>query len=277
MAGSPGCATEGTALACCMTPFYFGPPAHRLFGALHLPERKRAESVAVLVCNPLGQEYVRGHRMLKTLCERLERLSVASLRFDYFGTGDSSGADEDCLLSGWQEDIALAHRELVKRSGAAKIIWLGVRLGAVAALKTLQQNAVTPAPQALMLWEPISAGTAYLEQLRDAHRETLSAAFSVAADDLPDGTGDELLGFAMSLAMRMEIAQIDRLPTLGRSIPTGCLLSPTSVDSAIDLPAGVIPAWLESEFQWNAPEALNTAIVPADVLQLLLTQIEALI
>ena len=48
------------------TPIYFGAQSSRLFGWFHRPE-KQARQTAVVICNPLGDDYVRAHRSLRHL------------------------------------------------------------------------------------------------------------------------------------------------------------------------------------------------------------------
>jgi uncharacterized protein len=95
-------------------PLRFGSPQRELFGMLHRPERGTT-GTGVLVCNPFGQEAVRSHRLFRVMAERLARSGRSVMRFDYFGTGDSAGDEDDADLDAWQHDILRAHAELVER------------------------------------------------------------------------------------------------------------------------------------------------------------------
>src|SRR3954451_13983708 len=77
--------------AICMTPLFFGSRARRLFG-IYEPGRSgsRVPRAAVL-CHPWGQEYIRAHRSMRRLANMLSATGRDTLRFDYFGTGDSAG------------------------------------------------------------------------------------------------------------------------------------------------------------------------------------------
>lgn len=258
-----------------MTPFFFGAADRKLFGAFHRPERRRPDPVAVLICNPLGQEYVRCHRMLKTLADRLERSGIASLRFDYFGTGDSAGDDEDNLFSGWAADIKTAHEELLRRVGRCKVIWLGVRLGAVAALKAAPTMAQPPA--GLVLWEPIGPGPAYLDHLAACYRHAIQLSYTLVPDDLREQAPGEIIGFGMSRAMVDEIRRLDG--AFPEDAPPTTLVMPPVHRAELARPpsngARAQVVALEHSFEWNSEEALNTALVPAHALKLLFEQIEA--
>ena len=64
------------------------------FGWLHLPEGAPRET-GVVLCAPFGCEWLWAHRMYRRLASALEAQGFAVLRFDYEGTGDSRGSDED--------------------------------------------------------------------------------------------------------------------------------------------------------------------------------------
>ena len=73
----------------------------------HLPVTDRPISTAVLICGPVGFEAIHAHRSLAFLADELARHQVVALRFDYCGTGNSSGdATMPDLVNQWQENIA---------------------------------------------------------------------------------------------------------------------------------------------------------------------------
>ena len=72
----------------------------------------QAEKRAALFFNPYGQEAIRTHRLMRVAADRLARQGVDVLRFDFFGTGDSPGTDEQADISGWTADAMAAHQML---------------------------------------------------------------------------------------------------------------------------------------------------------------------
>src|SRR5215467_5624104 len=98
-------------------PFYFGGEGRKLYGCFHGPTQKGAPRCAVLICQPLGHEYVNSHRALRQLAVRLADAGIPVLRFDYFGCGDSSGEAEQGSITRWLEDVSTAVAELRTRSG----------------------------------------------------------------------------------------------------------------------------------------------------------------
>ncbi|MFT3954889.1 MAG: alpha/beta hydrolase [Piscinibacter sp.] len=262
-----------------MTPFRFGPAARQLYGVYHAAMPPRTGGDAVLICNPLGQEAVRFHRMQRVLADRLSSRGIAVLRFDYHGCGESSGEDEDADLAGWCDDLLLAHQELLRRSRAARISWLGVRLGASAA--ALASARAEPAPHRLLLWDPVLDGPACLAELAAAQARSLAEASGRASAATAAAIGGEALGFGIGAAMveqiralqpqRLDVARAGHAQLLGRA-----------GDDALDtlagrwrergLPTRVVP--IGQRFDWSSEEAMNTALVPAEVLDLLAAELE---
>ncbi|MGH6647298.1 serine aminopeptidase domain-containing protein [Aquabacterium sp.] len=179
-----------------MNPFFFGPPARRLYGVYHPPTASQRLSSQVLLCPPFGQEAVRTHRLHRLLADHLSRQGVHVMRFDYFGTGESSGADQDATLTQWRDDILVAHGELKLRTRAQRTAWLGTRLGATLAILASERCEDQP-PDRLILWEPILDGPAYLRELGEAHARELYS--PLLHTQRPSTTvRDEILGFGVS-------------------------------------------------------------------------------
>ena len=65
-----------------------------LFCCFH-PPRGPAQRRAVLLCETLGSERMNFHLAYRHLALRLSYAGYPTLRFDYAGTGDSSGSPRD--------------------------------------------------------------------------------------------------------------------------------------------------------------------------------------
>ena len=145
-----------------MRPFYFGAAVRPLFGIYGPPVNGVAPRSGVALCYPFGQEYLRSHRALRELSRQLSQRGHHTLRFDYFGCGDSSGSAEDCTVDQWLQDIEAAVTELRESAGSDRVVLLGLRLGgalaALAASRGLRLDR-------LVLWDPIVSGRAYLDEL----------------------------------------------------------------------------------------------------------------
>jgi hypothetical protein len=253
-----------------------------MFGLFHPGEGVPAGGRAALLCNPFGQEAVRGHRVYRVLAERLARKGIPTLRFDYHATGDSPGDDEDGDLLGWTADVRTALRELVARSGATSTICVGSRLGAALAIRA---SAGAESLRRLVLWDPVVDGAAYLAQLRVKHVEALESSFSVAdpawnarlAGD-PTAFTDEAIGFGISPALRSQIAQLGpHSLALPPGVDTHVVAAPGDMAAQqwfTSLQARGVGArmWpLDEAFDWTASERKNSPLVPPKALATLLS------
>ncbi|HEY0160713.1 MAG TPA: alpha/beta fold hydrolase [Thermoanaerobaculia bacterium] len=140
------------------TPLFFG---QGLFGWLHAPVTGQRD-LAALICQPLGHEYVNAHRSMRHLADRLARAGIPALRFDYHGTGDSAGTDEDPgRVAAWRASVAEAMQTLRELSGCPRTALIGFRFGATLA-------AQFPA-DVHVLWAPVMRGKSYARELKALH------------------------------------------------------------------------------------------------------------
>jgi pimeloyl-ACP methyl ester carboxylesterase len=176
-------------LSATLEPFHFGTDG-ALYGVLTKPTGPSLET-AVLVCGPVGQEKARAHFVLQALARRLAASGIATLAFDYFGTGDSLGESAEATCTRWQRDVAEAREELVRRTGAKRIVAVGVRLGAPLLWNASRNFDV----QGLVLWDPVFDGVDYVAQTTEIHARLLSARehFSFRKNG-PLATATELFG-----------------------------------------------------------------------------------
>jgi pimeloyl-ACP methyl ester carboxylesterase len=179
-----------------MNPLYLGTRERRLFGIYEPAAGKSARSRAAVLCYPWGPEYVYAHRSMRQLATRLSQSGFHTLRFDFFGTGDSSGELIDADLMGWEDDTASAVDGIKDIADVAQVTLVGLRLGASVAAKAAAR--LGPQVDSLVLWDPIVSGDEYLRSLGVA-----------APDDALGAAATEIKGFAMSAAMRKELRTVD--------------------------------------------------------------------
>lgn len=195
-------------------PFFFGRAQRTLFGMLHAatgPQRG-----AMLVCAPLLQDGIRSQRALWLLAEALAAAGVDTLRFDWFGSGDSAGEGSDLQFDGLLDDLQVARSRLRAASPATRTRLFALRS---AALPLIAQAAAGTEPVDLVLWDPLLAGRDVVTDWQQQHRQQL-----FAAGRYPDGGAaaeeDELLGFDVSTALLEPMSTIDagdaRLPAGSR-------------------------------------------------------------
>lgn len=175
-----------------MVPCYFGDSGKPLYGVYHPANAPVAKSSGVVICNALGHEYIRSHYAVNKLANLLANSGYHVFRFDYYGTGDSSGESEQTSLEQWHEDIGHAIEELKDMSGVKMVSLVGLRLGALLAASLTHASI-----DRLVLWDPVVSGGAYFNELRALHQTMLadSDRFHAPDKNMPGNETGEILGF----------------------------------------------------------------------------------
>lgn len=266
--------TERSARA---SPMFFGPPERQLFGMLHTVAAAKSTRAAVLLCRPFGQEAIRAQRAFRVLAERLSRAGQPALRFDYFGTGDADGDDDQVTMAGFCSDIVVADERLRAYAVDRPVAWLGLGLGATAAW--LAAASAARPPRYLLLWDPVLDGRDYLATLRLRHRQLLDNALTVGAREVPRSTNlVEANGFAVSAEFESGLTALTAasMPPLPAGVRTGYLTAPESSGQVQSLARGrsseppLHHVELAPEMDWMAEDSDDGVLVPAKALQKLL-------
>ncbi len=143
--------------------FYFN--QDQLFGCYH-PASDHAAHRGAVICAPVFDDYRRSYRAMVELANGCSRLGMHVLRFDYFGTGDSSGKLEDADIGRWRADIDSAIEEMIGLTGVDEIVLVGIRLGA-----TMASNSRHPCVKRMVFWDPVASGQEYLRWLEQVDEE----------------------------------------------------------------------------------------------------------
>jgi uncharacterized protein len=153
-----------------------GSAQRRLF-AIHEPAAWAAGRVrAVVLCHPLGVEYTYAYRSMRHLALKLAVSGCHTLRFDYYGTGDSGGEESETDLPGCEFDVEVAMEAIADIAGTTKVSLVGLRGGANIAAHVAMRCAGDV--EALVLWDPLTAGETYQR----------TAALRAVAGPLPERT-----------------------------------------------------------------------------------------
>ena len=191
-----------------MKPQFFGQSDQTLFGVYHRAlGADVAPAKAVVICPPIGQEYVRTHWCLRSLAGQLARRGIHVLRFDYFGIGDSSGSVESVMsLDQWQRDTEESIRRLIDESGARSVMLFGLRSGATIASTLSGIGSVN----SLMYWEPVWSGQDLLNCWGNLHLEMLDMR-KTKMETENSIVGEEILGslYSHQLLKQMQSWSID--------------------------------------------------------------------
>ncbi len=104
---------------------------HTLYGVLSVPDESRKD--IVILCHGGGTS-TRESLINRDVAAGLERIGIASLRFDFTGHGESEGRPEEATIAQWVADIGAAARFL-KEEGFRRFVLLGSSRGGSAALR----------------------------------------------------------------------------------------------------------------------------------------------
>ncbi len=201
-AGPLAQAAEKTSVARSKTgALFFGDTARPLFGLYGPPQGERDREHGILLCGPVGHEYMRTHWCLRLLGDHLIQAGFHVMRFDFSCMGDSWGDFEQATAAQWVEDIKTAFTELQDNAGVQQMSIVGLRLGATLAWAAATDLLI----KHLVLWDPILEGRAYLTRLR-AMQTQLRNTWRDAPPATPGAAHEELLGYRYPAALIEQIS-----------------------------------------------------------------------
>jgi pimeloyl-ACP methyl ester carboxylesterase len=191
-----------------VTPFYFGKTDKALFGIYHPPANDRDRRCGIVLCQPMGSEYILGYRALRQLALQLARAGFSVLRFDYYGCGDSAGEAHEGSLTQWLTDTETAIEEIKSHGTFSKICLIGARIGAAVALQVGSKRSDI---EAVVLWDPVVDGKDYLNDLIAQHQEWLNDRPRSTPPPDPSKEMLEVLGFPIGPALEENLKQLNLL------------------------------------------------------------------
>lgn len=178
-------------------PVWFGDKSQPLFGLINFPTGPLKGTT--VICPPLGYEAWTSYQSLRVLAESLASKGFVVLRFDYHGSGDSSGEELQAQrVNAWRSSIQQAVQYLRQLYPKTDVALAGLRFGGTLAA----EQAASVQVDTVALWDPVVSGRRHVRELK-------VMAFNDTSEEASDGI--------------MEIA--------------GCLYSPETIQdmSAIDL------------------------------------------
>jgi pimeloyl-ACP methyl ester carboxylesterase len=189
-------------------PFYFDSSDRQLFGCYHAPLSGSGQGCGVVLCHPMGEEYIRFHRAYRLLSDRLAGAGFPVLRFDLYGCGDSSGESKQGQIGHWCTDVAAAVGEMRRRGDVTKVCLVGLRLGASLSMLVGAERGDI---DGMVLWDAVISGRDYVEELIASHQEMLQHAHVEPRRDAAVKDDTEILGFPLTASMRSELEELDLL------------------------------------------------------------------
>jgi exosortase A-associated hydrolase 2 len=163
----------------------------------------------VLYVHPFAEELNRSRRMAAMQARALAALGYGVLQIDLYGCGDSSGDFGDARWQLWKEDLEAGAAWLRQRLDGPLVLW-GLRLGALLALD--HARSATHPPAAMLLWQPVLNGSAYLTQFLRLR------ATNALLNDAVASSGTAGLRAELDAGQTIEIAGYDLAPELARAL-----------------------------------------------------------
>ena len=251
-------------------PLYFGPTERSRFGWIHLPSQSAPpRDLGVVLCGPFGYEALCFHRSLRHLAIAATGIGVPAIRFDYDGTGDSTGADLDPdRVAQWIQSIDDAVDVLRAKTGVSRVCVVGIRLGALLAASAPERLDVC----ASVHIAPISSGRAWLREMK-AVQAAMGRPEPPPSLALPEGVA-EFVGIrldreAQDAVTQLDATRIERAPSQVLVIdrddraPSAALVARlTAVGSRTEhlVTSGFVEATLDPH-EARVPEAMISQVV----------------
>ena len=251
-------------------PIIFGPRERPLVGRYHVARGPSTSPLGVVLCNPLGFEAMSVHRTYRHLAERLASRGIATLRFDYEGSGDSWGdSEQPGRVAAWVGNTRAAIDELRARSGVRGVTLFGVRFGAtIAVLAAAQEQDV----EGVVAWAPVVSGRAHVRELRafqmvrstkvpalkrtDGSQEI--GGYLFAAESLADMSAVDLLGRKQRIARRaLVLPRANALPEEKRLVAD---LKEAGVDAQLVAEPGYAGMMRDDPYEAVVPAAALDSI-----------------
>lgn len=188
---------------------------------LFTPAKGEVRPLSVLFANPWGLEEMCTRKFRRILCERLAEEGIASLRFDYPGTGDA--LDEMVFQPGmetWLEALAAAARLLQERSGCTRLVIIAEGVGSVVA--SLAADRLTDL-EGIAFLAPVVSGRMHLRELSVFSRmiddklglkKETAAAIEIAGLVLPQAVAE---GLRAADLMKLDKAPAKNLAVFSRN------------------------------------------------------------
>lgn len=136
-------------------PVVFKSCGQQIVGMLHVPARARGRVPAVVFFHGFTGTKVESHQLFVKMARALEQAGIASLRFDFRGSGDSAGEFSKMTVTSELKDARAALKYLRSRPfvDPRRVGILGLSMGGMIAAITLAQE---PAIRTAVLWAPVA-------------------------------------------------------------------------------------------------------------------------
>ena len=188
---------------------------------LFTPSAGPASGAAVLFLSPWGFEEMCTRKFWRVLAEQLSQSGIASLRFDYAGTGDALGAPFDGGLDLWSKTALDAASRLEALSGCDKVILITQGLGAAVALDIARR---LPSAEGIAFLAPTLSGRAYLRELA-VWSKMIDESMGLSEDQREKGDGISVAGLKLPEPLAADIRALNLMNVSDLQAPAALVLT----------------------------------------------------
>lgn len=234
--------------------FFINKRSRQTYSVLQSPARENG--LGILLVPPLGNEQRRCQRPFRGMMETLARDGYHLLRFDWQGTGNSSGSSSELRdLSAWQDDLQDAALKL--KESVDDIHLVSVRVGALISA-SLPMNDLPIA--ASYHWDPVFSGQQWLDDMHQLQRGILVDTYCFLFKRKPrTDVFHEFAGFTIHPELYKRIQDLDLFDILDSNppnYPVHLMMSDNAIGHR-QLPESV-NVHVNCEFNdWNDPRTLT--------------------
>lgn len=206
-------------------PMWLEDGSRQLYAALHPPAAHAATgSRGVLLVPPLLHEQPRSRRFIAETASAFAALGLPGMRFDFSGTGDSSGDAGGIGFASMHEDLDLALSVMKARTGVERVALLAWRGAALPVSTWLARRSEV---DLLVLWEPICDGARWLAELEvaDAAERAERPRWRPGMNRLDTLDDGQLMGCPVPAQLRRDLAGTSVLDAgWNRAMPVWAML-----------------------------------------------------
>lgn len=214
----------------------------------------------ILLCPPLLQEQIRSYRFFAQLADQWARHGAEVIRFDYSGTGDSSGSGVEFSIDRAVRDIRQVWDTLIGRDDDIPRVLCGVRMGALLAAHAMHDGLDA---DTAWWWQPVLSGATWLEESAAVDVRERQSRSRFPLHPGPTAVSGELMGHVIDPRLPAALGQLQwpdvRLPSVWLLDSMHALEPCMDVDDVVRLPL-VFDAWAgQVDFETIIPARLADA------------------
>lgn len=194
--------------------FWIGAGERRIFVNVHRAGGDTARRGVFVFCPPFAEEKNKSQRLYVELARALSAAGFDIFRFDYEGTGDSTGNFEHARIATWKSNIHDVIRFCLKDDANSPVGLVGMRFGAALAATVAEE---CPSVKWLVLLAPIADVSAFFRRILRSKlvKEMMTSGAVVSSrrqieKDAQSRTVD-LDGFSVSPGMYNDISGFDAI------------------------------------------------------------------